>query len=109
MQLLEMEPMQFVKKEMGKMKGKKKVSECEPGKEFVFRMPDGREVGKAKDLSEFFSVVKNAPLSSILYHANGEHFSPWLKMLGQQNLAEKIKSFKGISEQVRENILKLSK
>jgi hypothetical protein len=78
---------------------------CQPGSEFVFKMPDGREVGKAKSVADFVRIVKIAPLSSVLYHANGGHFSPWLEMMGEKELAEKIKNMKGNDEFVRKRIV----
>jgi hypothetical protein len=78
---------------------------CQPGSEFVFKMPDGREVGKARSVADFVRIVKIAPLSSVLYHTNGEHFSPWLSMMGERELAEKVKGIKGNDESVRKRIV----
>jgi hypothetical protein len=78
---------------------------CPPGSEFIFKMPDGREVGRAKSVADFVRILKIAPLSSVLYHANGGHFSPWLGMMGEKELAEKIKDMKGNDESVRKRIV----
>lgn len=78
---------------------------CPPGQEFVFRMPDGREVGKARSMSEFVRMVKIAPLSSVLYHANGGHFAPWLELIGEREAAERIKDIKGNDEKVRKKLV----
>jgi hypothetical protein len=78
---------------------------CQPGSEFVFKMPDGREVGRAKSVADFVRIVKIAPLSSIVYHANGGHLSPWLEMMGEKELAEKIKGMKGNDESLRKRIV----
>lgn len=78
---------------------------CPQGGEFIFRMPDGREVGKARSIADFVRMVKIAPLSSVLNHANGGHFSPWLETMGEKELAEKIKDIKGNDEPVRKKIV----
>ncbi|VVC02493.1 Uncharacterised protein [Candidatus Burarchaeum australiense] len=80
---------------------------CPPGKEFVFKMPDGRVVGKAASLNELALLVRRAPLESVLYHANGGHFSPWLDMLGMKSLAYSLKSVKGSNEETRQALLKM--
>lgn len=61
------------------------------GKEFVFKMPTGQVVGRAKNSEELIQLVKTAPLGAVLYHAKGGHFSPWLEMLGQASVAKKLK------------------
>jgi len=78
---------------------------CAPGKEFVFKTPDGREVGKARSLEEFSELVSRAPLSSVLYHANGGHFGPWLEMMGRPSVAQYVVRVKGTNEQVRRSLL----
>ncbi|MCX6775768.1 MAG: hypothetical protein NT130_02900 [Candidatus Micrarchaeota archaeon] len=78
---------------------------CPPGGEFVFKMPDGREVGKAKSVADFVRMVKIAPLTSLLYHANGGHFAPWLEMMGEKELADEIKDAKGNDESVRKKLV----
>lgn len=88
--------------EMAKGSGK-----CPAGKEFVFKTPDGRIVGKAASLSELANVVRKAPLASVLYHANGEHFSPWLDMLGMKSLAFSVRSVKGSNEETRQRLLSI--
>jgi len=61
------------------------------GKEFVFTMPSGQVVGRAKNVEELIQLIKTAPLDSVLYHAKGNHFSPWLSMLGSGSIAQKLK------------------
>ena len=80
---------------------------CPPGKEFVFRTHDGKEVGKAKSVSEFVYLLKRVPLDSVLYHANGGHFAPWLEFMGQRVIAAKTKAVKGSSEEVRRTLIAL--
>jgi len=83
--------------------------ECQTGKEFVFKAPDGREVGRAKDVPSLFAHIKSAPLPSVLYHANGRHFSPWLEMMGEHILSIKAKAIYGTDEKVRVALLRLQK
>jgi len=81
--------------------------ECPPGKEFVFHTPDGKEMGRAKSVPELFARIKTVPLASVLYHANGKHFSPWLEMMGERMLAIKAKAVSGNDEKVRSALLRL--
>lgn len=53
------------------------------GKEFVFKMPNGTVVGRAKNLNELVALIKTAPLEAVLYHGKGSHFQPWLSMIGE--------------------------
>jgi hypothetical protein len=78
---------------------------CAPGQEFVFRLPDGREFGKAKDIVEFIKNLKSAPLESVLYHANGNHFAPWLDAIGEKGAASRVKTVGGDSEEVRRMLI----
>ncbi|MEM4389636.1 MAG: hypothetical protein QXG98_03155 [Candidatus Micrarchaeia archaeon] len=80
---------------------------CPPGKEFIFREPNGRECGRARNIRELFELIGKVPLSSVLFHANGSHFTPWLEMLGERELAQRFRSIKGNSEQVRSALLAL--
>lgn len=89
---------------MGRRKGGRV---CETGKEFVFRLPNGNIVGKARSVGELAALIKQAPLQSILFHANGRHFSPWLKMLGKKTLAKRLGKIKGDAEEVRKRLLEL--
>ncbi len=59
--------------------------------DFIFRMPDGREVGRARDLREMEEMLKVIPEESLKFHAEGHHFSKWLKARTEFLLAEKIK------------------
>lgn len=80
---------------------------CPPGKEYVFRTPDGKEVGKARNVREFVALLKGAPLPSVLYHANGGHFSPWLEFMGQRVIASKARGIRGKDESVRMALISL--
>ena len=47
--------------------------------DFVFRLPDRTEVGRAPDLRTLEDLLASAPAESIAYHAERNHFSRWLK------------------------------
>ena len=65
------------------------------GKEFVFRMPPdrgGAVVGRARNLNELANLIKTAPLEAVLFHAKGNHFAPWLEMLGERTAVSSLRS-----------------
>jgi len=45
---------------------------------FIFRMPDGREVDRADNLSSFESKLAQIPDASLQYHAERNHFFTWI-------------------------------
>lgn len=47
--------------------------------DFVFRLPDGTEVGRAHDLRTLEERLKTVPAASIAHHSERNHFSKWLK------------------------------
>jgi CheY-like chemotaxis protein len=47
--------------------------------DFVFRLPDGTEVGRASDLRAMEALLATVPAESIAYHSERNHFSRWLK------------------------------
>jgi hypothetical protein len=88
---------------MAAVAGKK--ADCKPGQEFVFRTSGGREVSKAKNADEFVKMVKVVPLESVLHHANGNDFSSWLKLIGENEAAAKISKIRGNGEDIRSKII----
>ena len=60
------------------------------GKEFVFTMPQGQVVGRAKNMEELIQLIKTAPLDAVLFHAKEKHFSPWLDMLNKKKESQKL-------------------
>jgi hypothetical protein len=77
--------------------------------DFIFRLPDGQEIGKASNLSEFEKILKVIPEESLRYHSSRNHFSIWLRARTEFELAEeirpqKVSDFKNIKE-LRESIL----
>src|SRR5438876_1409072 len=59
--------------------------------DFVFRMPDQREVGRAKDLNELEEQLQTVPAESIVFHAQSNHFSHWLVARTEFALAAKLR------------------
>jgi CheY-like chemotaxis protein len=59
--------------------------------DFVFRMPDQREMGRAKDLSELEETLQTLPADSLMYHAQRNHFSHWLAARTEFALAAKLR------------------
>jgi CheY-like chemotaxis protein len=59
--------------------------------DFVFRMPDQREVGRAKDLNELEEKLQTLPAESLMYHAQRNHFSHWLMARTEFALAAKLR------------------
>jgi CheY-like chemotaxis protein len=59
--------------------------------DFVFRLPDQREVGRAKDLNELEGLLQTVPADSLMYHAQRNHFSHWLMARTEFALAAKLR------------------
>jgi CheY-like chemotaxis protein len=59
--------------------------------EFVFRLPDGREVGRARDLRELEERLVTLPAESLAYHAERNHFSRWFKARTEFALAYELR------------------
>ncbi|HEX9934693.1 MAG TPA: histidine kinase, partial [bacterium] len=77
--------------------------------EFVFRTPEGNEVGRAKDLISLEKEIALVPESSIRFHAERNHFSHWLKArtefwLAHQLRPRRVEDFPTIAE-LRENLI----
>ena len=83
------------------------MGECAPGKEFVFKMPDGRVIGRAKNVSELANLIKTAPLESVIFHAKGGHFAPWLAMLRENALVSKLRSLQINEKTIRVALLRV--
>ena len=59
--------------------------------DFVFRMPDAGEVGRATDLKSLEDQLAVVPDESVRYHAERNHFSNWLKARTEFWLAHKLR------------------
>lgn len=59
--------------------------------DFVFRTPDGREVGRARDLRELEQQLATVPVESLAYHGERNHFSNWFKARTEFALAHRLR------------------
>ncbi len=59
--------------------------------DFIFRMPDGTEVGRATNLKQLEEHLQTVPDECIQYHARHNHFSNWLKARTEFWLAHKLR------------------
>jgi hypothetical protein len=59
--------------------------------DFVFRLPDATEVGRAKDLNELEEQLQKVSAESIVFHAQSNHFSHWLVARTEFALAAKLR------------------
>lgn len=71
--------------------------------DFIFRYPDGREVDRAKNLSELEQKLRTIPNESFEYHTQSDHISTWLMARTEFELArelkpKKVSDFKNIDE-----------
>lgn len=71
--------------------------------EFIFRLPQNDEIGKASNLREMEKLLPTIPDESVYYHATRNHFSSWLMARSEIMLASKLKpvkisDFKSIEE-----------
>ena len=59
--------------------------------DFVFRLPDTSEVGRAKDMNELEEQLQTVPEESIVFHSQSNHFSHWLMARTEFALAAKLR------------------
>ena len=59
--------------------------------DFVFRLPDSSEVGRAKDLNELEKQLQTVPAESLVFHSQSNHFSHWLMARTEFALAAKLR------------------
>ena len=62
--------------------------------DFIFRIPDGTEVGRANNLKTLEEQLHHVPDESILFHAERNHFSNWLKARTEFWLAHMLRPHK---------------
>ena len=61
---------------------------------FVFRMPDGTEVARARDLRQLERALHTVPAESIWNHAEQNDFSTWLKAHTEFDIAYRFRPLK---------------
>ncbi len=59
--------------------------------DFVFRLPDGSEIGSASNLKAFEKQLRTIPNASFLFHGSQNDFSRWLFARTEMSLAEKVR------------------
>ncbi len=59
--------------------------------DFVFRTPDGVEVGRAYDMKSLEDMIRTVPVTSIGFHGERNHFSKWLKARTEFDLAHGLR------------------
>ncbi len=59
--------------------------------DFVFQLPDGTPLGRAKDMKSLLAMLRTVPSESITYHAERNHFSRWLKARTEFHLAHHLR------------------
>ncbi|HKJ81018.1 MAG TPA: PEP/pyruvate-binding domain-containing protein [Ignavibacteriaceae bacterium] len=59
--------------------------------DFIFRTPEGVEVGRAHDLKSLEEQLKVVPENSLNYHGEKNHFSNWLKARTEFWLAHQLR------------------
>ena len=62
--------------------------------DFVFRLPDGHEVGRAANLRQLETILPDIPKESIIYHARRNHFSGWLMARSEILMAYRLRPVK---------------
>ncbi|MCH7823974.1 MAG: histidine kinase, partial [Acidobacteria bacterium] len=77
--------------------------------DFVFRTPDGEEVGRARDLKALEKELQIVPVDSVAYHAEHNHFSVWLKAHTEFAIANRLRPQKlsdfDSAEDLRDNLI----
>jgi len=58
--------------------------------DFVFRTPDGIELGSASNVYDLLDVARSVPIESLIYHAEQNHFSNWLAARTEMTIADEI-------------------
>ncbi|MHA1814746.1 MAG: PEP/pyruvate-binding domain-containing protein, partial [Candidatus Heimdallarchaeaceae archaeon] len=71
--------------------------------DFVFRDANGKEIGRASDIINFYKEIERVPFESLAYHGQSDYFSNWLSARGEFEIAEKLRPRK-VSEFVGEEL-----
>ena len=59
--------------------------------DFVFRQPDGSELGSVRDMYEMERMLPEIPDESVIYNGEHNHFSTWLMARGMFMLARELR------------------
>lgn len=58
--------------------------------DFVFRLPDQTEIGRAETIGELERMLKIIPEESLCYHASRNHFSNWIMARAEVAMARRL-------------------
>ncbi len=58
--------------------------------DFIFRLPDGREIARAGNPRELLDRLREAPAACLLHHAEKQHFSHWMMARTEIRIAEQL-------------------
>jgi len=79
--------------------------------DFVFKLPDGTEIGRAVDLYALENKLKNIPDESFVFHWKRNDFSRWLFLIAEVELASRLRPLRDIDfdsvEDYREQLIKM--
>ena len=59
--------------------------------DFIFRLPDGKQLGRATNLVELRRILEDVPPESVRFHAEQNHFSHWLRTRTEFDLAQELR------------------
>ncbi|MFQ6614105.1 MAG: PEP/pyruvate-binding domain-containing protein, partial [Fidelibacterota bacterium] len=62
--------------------------------DFIFRYPSGRRITSVSSVEDMIEKLPSISSKSISYHASSNHFSNWLAVRGEFELASIIRSYK---------------
>ncbi len=74
--------------------------------DFIFELRDGTPVARAANLRELSEQISKIPEESLLHHAEGNHFSRWLKARTEFYLAHKLRPQKVTDYESSEHLRK---
>lgn len=72
--------------------------------DFVFRLPDRTEIGRARDMYELEQVLRTVDIRSVYYHASHDHFNVWLRARSMFELADEVEDIQASSFQDHEKL-----
>jgi hypothetical protein len=77
--------------------------------DFVFMLPNGKKIGRARDFKEMELIFRRLKGESLVFHAERNDFSRWLNARSMFGLAAQIKPFKADSfdsvDEIREFLI----
>jgi CheY-like chemotaxis protein len=59
--------------------------------DFIFKLPGGDVIGRASGMRDMLNLLAEVPEESLVFHANRNHFSAWLKARTEFELASMLR------------------